>query len=1213
MKPRLMFKGGLATLLACVALLIACSKRPIHEPLSTASNSPADVSLGKSKFRSSKLGFQAEGRDLFARVAPTGETTVSAKRSNVGLTVQTMRAGRTGNALKVAAQGPTLLDEGDVENTLGNVRERIEMRSDGVEVSWRFEARPEGTGDLVVRQRIEHKGKIHKQRPSIRFVDEHLLVSQGTFIDADGHRTTIPVDIVDGALEYRVSAHVVEASRFPAVLDPTISVEVELDPRSSPGIASQSGDPNTYPASVFDGEKFYVAWYDARGISPSIMGGFVSVSGELVTDSVRVLGEVEERLGGEKWNLIRVVPGPGGFLVAWINVETRNVSMVRVSSAGNPVDPKPIRMGSFVANPLQGYIPFDDLLGASSDAFLYVTIDQKIEVHTLAAATSPDPQLNQYELEIKANDGEHLYGLLERDMLLIQKRSWATSQIEDYSIRLGKSQMVTPPKLILPPRADSDGWLLGMAWNGTTYALHFGGSYYGGNAAPYLRTLSVDGSTLGPPVSVSDSWGLLLQSDGSQFFLRAIGGNWVDNEYIYESRSCTWDGVASTPNCTTKTGIEDRLLQNEPSSPPALSPTRFVLPGFSTSYPARGALPALYFFDRTYARATPHEVILTRSSSRQFAPTVSFSPSLNAYLAVWIDDADAEANGGAQVKGALISPFGSSLKVGEPFDVSPAGASTVSDPQVIWDGATFVVGWIEGRNEGGNDLFQIVASKVAANKLTATVATPVTVAVAPKNLFRSIALSADGAAWNFAWSEYEEKSNGERVWQLFGKSVLPTDSNPAVVDKIALSARNSDDRSEVAAAFDGTKTVIVWLERSRNSDKVFVSTYAIGKQPSPMRAVFDDSFSFKENLRIASDQSTGSLVVWASAEGRRLRNVRGKFLSREPQPLSDTTSSIPIAAVEKSDEAFPAVAYSNDGENYLVAWSERLDIAGADWNLVGNWVTLDGRVLDAPPGRWISSTTTEAVNAADGGTENIASGEDESLPALTTGPSSTVGVAYTRFDSRKNALSLRARFRTVTSGKKSGETCSTSEECATRYCVDGICCKSACNDGCGQCGGDSTHTPGTCSPLPATTVCGATGRYTCSGNDTRCPSSCETSAANVCAPSYSCRDGMCNAFSAVCIDEFTAATETGPVSCGAYRCVDGACRGVCKDATECAPGSVCDFKGRCGEPPPINNAEDSCTFASKPSRQSSPAPMGILLLCASLGGWRRWRRGREAA
>ncbi len=232
----------------------------------------------------------------------------------------------------------------------------------------------------------------------------------------------------------------------------------------------------------------------------------------------------------------------------------------------------------------------------------------------------------------------------------------------------------------------------------------------------------------------------------------------------------------------------------------------------------------------------------------------------------------------------------------------------------------------------------------------------------------------------------------------------------------------------------------------------------------------------------------------------------------------------------------------------------------------------------------------------------MAAGEDEGFPSLSAGPTATNGLIYVRFDSRAQQRSLRARFRTLVSGHLSGESCSVADDCASRYCVDGTCCKTACDQGCGQCGGGGGGPKGICEPLPAKDVCGQTNRYVCPGESLVCPVGCTDS--SVCAPGLSCVGGQCAPFGTVCIDELTAQTETGPFSCGSYRCLNGACAGTCASVDDCAPGNVCDFAGRCGPAPVVENPAGGCSVAFS-------SPRGGWLACAVAAAFMVARRRRR--
>jgi hypothetical protein len=201
--------------------------------------------------------------------------------------------------------------------------------------------------------------------------------------------------------------------------------------------------------------------------------------------------------------------------------------------------------------------------------------------------------------------------------------------------------------------------------------------------------------------------------------------------------------------------------------------------------------------------------------------------------------------------------------------------------------------------------------------------------------------------------------------------------------------------------------------------------------------------------------------------------------------------------------------------------------------------------------------------------------------------------------------------------KAAGAACSAAEQCLSAFCVDGVCCETACNGQCEWCGDSAA--PGTCvatqgAPKGTHPACSGTGACTgkCDGakrdgcvypdSATQCaPAKCVgdsvVSAATcdgtgVCAPgsqqacgSYACDStavscktscttktdcrlgavcdtsgatGACNTAGATCQGAYNVKAPDGTVSsCNGYRCVSGACQQQCGTTTDCATGYVC--------------------------------------------------------
>lgn len=247
--------------------------------------------------------------------------------------------------------------------------------------------------------------------------------------------------------------------------------------------------------------------------------------------------------------------------------------------------------------------------------------------------------------------------------------------------------------------------------------------------------------------------------------------------------------------------------------------------------------------------------------------------------------------------------------------------------------------------------------------------------------------------------------------------------------------------------------------------------------------------------------------------------------------------------------------------------------------------------------------------------------------------------------------------------KRTGAACERAGECRSGYCVDELCCNTACQGSCEACA--EPEQQGTCVPVEGTPrgeraacaeheICGGA----CNGVSracsyappktpcgTRCTAegaalascdgagACDEEPPHSCGD-YACSDGGCREYceddrdcvgDASCVSRSCAvqtaaacsedgSESIGPLgarACGAYRCnrADGACLSACASSSQCATGYVCDDATRncIAEVPAASGC--SCHFAGRPS-----AAEGLLSLAAlALFRQRRGRRARVGA
>ncbi len=146
--------------------------------------------------------------------------------------------------------------------------------------------------------------------------------------------------------------------------------------------------------------------------------------------------------------------------------------------------------------------------------------------------------------------------------------------------------------------------------------------------------------------------------------------------------------------------------------------------------------------------------------------------------------------------------------------------------------------------------------------------------------------------------------------------------------------------------------------------------------------------------------------------------------------------------------------------------------------------------------------------------------------------------------------------------KANGQTCAQASECGSGFCVDNVCCGSACNGACqacsaatkgagadGVCGSAQIGTdPHADCALQLASSCGTTGSCNGSGACSRYPASTICNAAS-CSGTTLNKEDFCNG-SGTCVD-------SGTQPCGNYLCAGGACPTSCSADAQCSASAYC--------------------------------------------------------
>jgi len=192
--------------------------------------------------------------------------------------------------------------------------------------------------------------------------------------------------------------------------------------------------------------------------------------------------------------------------------------------------------------------------------------------------------------------------------------------------------------------------------------------------------------------------------------------------------------------------------------------------------------------------------------------------------------------------------------------------------------------------------------------------------------------------------------------------------------------------------------------------------------------------------------------------------------------------------------------------------------------------------------------------------------------------------------------------------------CSKNNECTSGFCVEGVCCDSACNERCRSCA--LLASPGKCTQEPegvdlknecgpANTclgTCGKAGECIGAGTGTMCARNRCVSASSGVGPAFCAGPGAkCNTDDAV------------PFDCAPYTCEPafGACRNSCAASLDCANGFVCDVPSKSCVPAPVIASEDDggCAIGRRDARSAA----WLVALVAALAVRRRRLPCRNAS
>ena len=1014
---------------------------------------------------------------------------------------------------RVAQDGHLTLSRGDVTEHLRN-------GEDGVEQSFAFGKAPRGDGDLEVRVRVTGQDYVGQTQGGQHFMDptSGLGVRYGaaTWVDAHGERTPIAVRWADGELVLAVPAAIVDGSAYPALLDPTVGPEIEVDMPPFGG----AGYEQSQAAVGTNGTDYLVAWHDERPTGAcQTFATRVTSAGVVLDPSGFALGSVYPT------TTVDLSPAIGfdgtNYLVVWGNVVSGTVSKgvlmgARVQPDGVVLDPG---AGITIASIAASYM---DTPRLAFDGTNYLVVWAYGGIHgarvskagtVLSAAGGFSIASGQVLSPSVAFDGTNF-------LVVWQDRRSGTSY-DIYGARVSKTGTVVDTAGVPIAVAAGDQLHPSVAFDGTNHFVVWEDrkgatpDIYGARVTPATTVLDPAGLPIAAlptaqhiPEVVRNGASLLVAwcdgscyvgaGDGKVLAARVLGdGTVLDPTGVVVAAT----GAALAPKLAC--GTAQCLLAWDGYNNGPFTPTHDI-------YAARFAGGAV--LDTTPLHLTP-------ATSEEVTPAVAFDGT--NYLVVWSDNRKTGTVGSLNVFGARVSPQGTMLDPSGIAISQPSNGANDTVPRVTWMSPYYLVVW---QKQVGNP--DIYGARVAADGTVLDPASFVISSTTNNDVAPDVA--ADGTNYMVVWTTLAQ-TKGARV-------------SPAgvVLDSAGISILSFTGSTGPTIAYDGTRYLVVTGNYPPRANRV-----------TPAGTVLNGTsgitLAYCTSPRVAYD-GTNFVVV-----GSQNYDVVASRVSGAGTVLDPVGVALSAGGVNDPRDQ-PTIGC--DGQKCLVLWRDKRSTTRYD--VYGSFIDSFLTVLN-PSGLLVS-----------------ANGQGDAAPAAATDGAGRWLAVYQQNALYPGFGSQRILARTIVSLPQ-GQACSQAGDCASGYCVDGYCCNAACGSGktddcvaCSVAAGAAAN--GTCAPL---TGGSCNDGDACTTGEACQAGLCAGGAPITCTPADDCHlAGTCNPATGTCstptapdgapCNDDNACTQTD-------ACQSGSCQGnnpaVCAALDQCHGVGTCNpGTGLCDDP-----------------------------------------------
>jgi len=1025
-------------------LLFACQTADQHEPEPTPDEvlqplvAGPERELGQSKaasFVATADGFSAGHDTHLALVRSNGAVEVTPVRPvgpgrmpGQAITLETVSILADDGLFAGRGFGTRVRPTGEVEIDRGSVLEVWKNSEAGVRQEWEFESAPPLGGDLVVEVAVSGQYFVSATDSGLHFMGKDGLgfrYSHAIWIDAGGKEWPIQASFENDRIRLVVPQPVIELTRFPAVLDPTVGAEVAVD---AP-VLGGSGANVFAPQVASDGTGFLAVWSDQRnGLENDIWGVRVGSDGSLL-DTLGI--EIANGPGIQQnptvafdgssyvvaWEDFKVASGAEADIdVATVSASTGSVTQLAAIATTGVSETNP-ELAATGGTSLLTWSVSSNILGSLSlGAPFTIASNANAEKNQTVAGGGGGYLVAFTETVAAGNDdvrGQRVTtaGALSGGVFDISattnSQDFAGASFDGTNFVVVWSQTASGGADIFGTRVSTTGAVLDTRLVGVATV---GGVFInqGANSQEFpsvacsgasclvtwqdrrnLATTGFDilGTIVNTATGIAPGAELTLsnptQNQNLPRIAAASGGffaTWLDlrtvNQSLAVGSRVTTGGGISDPN-----GIVLITGNNQQTSPATVRAGTQLGVVWSDSQSTSGNDIAMVRFSANGTKTDAVSRVVSSAANSQFSPA---GADLGGnYFFVWADS----RNGiDKDIFGARFN-----LNTGVPIDAAglPIAVATADQlvPKVASNGTQALVVWHDRRN-GTFDIFGAIVSS------NGTIGTAFPIAAAAFDQFRPYPV------WNAATNQFvvvwqDGRSNGGNGREIFAATV----STAGAVANETLISSPTNGGFNPAIAISGSTMFAVWEDR-RNG---------------------------VANPDIFGARLTGSLAVV------------------DPAGIAISTAT--------GSQGAPTV--ENVGTSFVVAWRDGRTFVTTSNDIFGQQVSTTGALSGS---NFIISANTE----------------EESNPSLAFVSIGNVRVSYEK--RRPDLDTIRVQSRAISVSTGTGQTCSSNANCSSGFCVDSFCCDTACgNDSrtdCQGCAFSKTLQPnGTCAPIAAGTIC----------------------------------------------------------------------------------------------------------------------------------------------